>query len=180
MRTLVTLENSNCTWCHNAMLRTLREEMGVQRVLSDFSSGCVVIEHETDPDALLTLVTTADRAVAVAGNGEREMVPVAGHEAVACRKSKDIVGGPPDEGRQVLAATSPDEAGAKAFIPRSRSDTWSKAVPVCPVCHPGGPSTGEGVRVLTRERPTPGLVRRTIRLLVRAYRAAFRLPMTPR
>src|SRR5579875_3041376 len=108
MRMLVTLENSNCTWCHNAMLRTLREEMGVQRVLSDFSSGCVVIEHETDPDALLTLVTTADRAVAVAGNGEREMVPVAGHEAVACRKSKDIVGGPPDEGRQVLAATSPD------------------------------------------------------------------------
>jgi len=180
MRTLVTLENSNCTWCHNAMLRTLREEMGVQRVLSDFSSGCVVIEHETDPDALLTLVTTADRAVAVAGNGEREMVPVAGHEAVACRKSKDIVGGPPDEGRQVLAATSPDEAGAKAFIPRSRSDTWSKAVPVCPVCHPGGPSTGEGVRVLTRERPTPGLVRRTIRLLVRAYRAAFSLPMMPR
>lgn len=180
MRTFVTLENSNCTWCHNAMLRMLSEEMGVQRVLSDFSSGCVVIEHETDSDALLTLVTTADRAVAVAGNGEREMVPVAGHEAVACRKSKDIVGGPTDEGRQVLAGTSPHEAGAKAFIPRSRSDTWSKAVPVCPVCHPGGPSTGEGVRVLTRERPTPGLVLRTIRFLVRAYRAACRLPMTPR
>jgi hypothetical protein len=32
------------------MLRTLREEMGVQRVLSDFSSRGVVIEHETDPD----------------------------------------------------------------------------------------------------------------------------------
>jgi hypothetical protein len=44
MRTLVTLENSNCTWCHNAMLATLREKKGVHRVRSEFQRGrCVAV-----------------------------------------------------------------------------------------------------------------------------------------
>jgi hypothetical protein len=180
MRTLGTLENSNCTWCHNAMLATLRDRKGVHGMRLEFSSGCLIIEHEGEPDALLAVIATADRAVAVAGNGEREMVGVDGHEAAACRAEMEIVVAPPGEESHPLAAMKPDGSGDNSSNSRSPSDTSSPAVPACPVCHPGGPGAREGVRVLTRVRPTPGLVLRAIRFVVRAYRVAFHLPVASR
>jgi hypothetical protein len=130
MRTLVTLENSNCTWRHNAMLTKLREKKGVHRVRSEFSSGCLIIEHEGEPDALLAVIATADRAVAVAGNGEREMVGVDGHKAVACRAEMDIVVVPPGEESHPLAAMKPDGSGDNSPNSRSPSDTRSPARPL--------------------------------------------------
>ena len=178
MKTLIALENSNCTWCHNEMLGTLRENVGVRGVQSDFSSGCLIIEHEDDLDALLSLVTTGGRAVAVAGNGECEMVPVNGHEAGACRGAAAIVRAP--LGEKGSTTTSARSAGTKASTTRCPSGTWSPAATVCPVCHLDGSGGRGGVRVLTRGRRTPGPVLRAVRFVVRKHRVAFRLPMAAR
>jgi hypothetical protein len=177
-RTLVILENSNCTWCHNAMLATLREKKGVHRVRSEFSSGCLIIEHENEPDALLALIATAGHAVAVAGNGEREMVLVGGHEVRACQAATDILEAPLNKESRSLAAMKPDGSDDCSSTPRSPSHTSSLAVPVCPVC--GGPVARDEVRVLTRERPTPGLVLRAMRFVMRTYRVASGLTMASR
>lgn len=158
VRTLVTLENSNCTWCHNAMLATLREKDGVHRVRSELSSGCLIVDHEGEPDALLAVIATADLAVAVAGNGEREMVGVDGHEAVACRAEMDIVVAPPGEESHPLAAMKPDGSGDNSSNSRSPSDTSSPAVPVCPVCHPWwtGRTRGSATSHAKATHPRPG------------------------
>lgn len=89
MRTVIALENSNCARCHNRMLYALRATDRVQRVQSDFSTGCLVIEHDTDPEALVELITTTGRSVAVAANGERVMVTLDGHEEPECRLTAD-------------------------------------------------------------------------------------------
>ena len=177
VKTLIALENSNCTWCHSEMLGTLRDKEGVRGVQSDFSSGCLVIEHEDDPDALLSLVTTADRAVVVASNGEREMAPVAGHEADACRGEKVIVRALP--GGKGSAPTSARSPGAKASSTRCLSDRGSPAAMVCPVCHPEGGGGRDGVRVITRKRPTSDPVLRAVRFVVRKRPVAVHLSMTP-
>jgi hypothetical protein len=70
----VVLENGNCVLCKNRLFSALRERKAVQRVYSDFSTGCLIIEHEDDPDALFSLLRSDGRAVALASNGERVMV----------------------------------------------------------------------------------------------------------
>ena len=180
MKTLVALENSNCTWCHNEMLGTLRGQDGVRLLRSDFSSGCLVIEHEDDPDALLALITTTDRAMVVAGNGEREMVPVDGHQVAACLVANDVVGAPPDKKGSTARSTRSPGMGTKSSTPPFPPDRWSRAVAACPVCHPDGSGGREGVRVLTRDRSIHGPVLRAARFVMRKYRVAFHLPMAPR
>lgn len=66
------------------MLAALRARERVHRVHSDFATGCLVIEHEDDPDDLVSLITSMDRAVAVASNGEMMMVSLDYHEATEC------------------------------------------------------------------------------------------------
>ena len=177
MRTIVALENSNCTRCHNAMLAALRERERVQRVWSDFSNGCLVIEHEDDPDALVSLITTVDRAVAVAGNGERVMVSLDGHEAAKCQVSKGTIGA----AAGLTAAADSVKGGAPGPISLSASGAPSSKT-TAERAGLSGSENGErggraGVRVLSRERPAPGLALRALRFLIRMFRAAFRLPV---
>ena len=177
MKTLIALENSNCTWCHNEMLAALREKEGVRGVQSDFSSGYLVIEHEDNPEALLSLVTTTGRAVAVADNGEREMVPTDGHGVAVCQGEKVIVRAP--LGEKGSTSTSARSPGAKSSTTQCPSDTLSPAGTVCPVCRPDGSGGRDGVQVLTRGRLTAGPVLRAVRFVGRKYRVIFRLPMAP-
>lgn len=84
MQTLLQLENGNCSFCHNKVVAELRKREHVASVHSDFSKGCLVIEHDEDPGALASLVTNTARAVEVAANGERVMVFVDAHEEQEC------------------------------------------------------------------------------------------------
>lgn len=184
MRTIVALENSNCTRCHNAMLATLRERERVQRVWSDFSTGCLVIEHEDDPGALVSLITTADRAVAVAANGERVMVSLDGHEAAECRASKGTVGAVAAAGLTMTPATNAGGGGPPGPLSLSASGTRSSKT-TSPTVGLSDLKEGEGggragVRVLSRERSAPGLVLRALRFLVRMFRTVFGLPSVHR
>jgi hypothetical protein len=166
MRTLVALENANCTRCHNAMLRALRERTRVQRVWSDFSTGRLVIEHEDDPDALVSLIMSTGRAVALGGNGEKVMVSLDGHEATQCPATRDTDRAGLGEKRlEMTSPTSPPEAAGAVSAVRSPSGTWSSAAtsPSAALSDPAGRLGGggrAGVRVLSRERPAPGLVLR--------------------
>lgn len=78
------VENSNCATCHNQLLGVLREHDRVEGVRSDFSAGCLVIEHHADPSTLLSLIRSTGRAVALAANGERVMVAVDAREVSDC------------------------------------------------------------------------------------------------
>lgn len=185
MRTAITLDNSNCTRCHNRLLDAVRAQKGVRAVRSDFTTGCLVVEHDGDLDALVSLIASADRAVTVAGNGEREMVPVGAHQVLECRVAKDPLRPPPDEQGSATAATNAEGTGSMASRPRTSSDGRSPAAAVCPVCH-ADPASGTrrggrgGVRTLRRERPAPGLALRTVRVLVAAFRKVFGLPPAAR
>jgi hypothetical protein len=87
----VVLENGNCVLCKNRLFSALRERKAVQRVYSDFSTGCLIIEHEDDPDALFSLLRSDGRAVALASNGERVMVSLDAHETAQCPVSKETL-----------------------------------------------------------------------------------------
>ena len=186
MRTLVRLENSNCPRCHARMLGVLRETKGVEHVASDFATGCLVVDHQGDPEMLVSLIATADRAVAVAPNGERVIVPVDGHEATECREPP----GRAPTGTRGAGGQRVDGERVDGERAVPRRDPWpavrlgphGEHIPpgaaTCPVCHsdPGrGPRrSGHGaVRVLSRQRPAPGLVLRMVRLLVGAFRITF-------
>lgn len=188
MRTLVALENSNCTWCNNDMLGALRERSRVQAVGFDSSAGCLVIEHEENPDSLVSLIRTEGRAVAVAANGERVMVSVDAHEAADCQVSKDtVIRAQWDEEEEsstghATSRTGPGAAGRTASLP---TGIWPSEGTLCPVCltDPGsGRRHGgrEGVRVLTRERPAPGLLLGAVRVLASVFRGVFRVPSVAR
>ena len=86
MRTVVELENSNCTWCHHQTLAALRRRQWVQQVRSDFSTGCLEIEHRDNPGALVSLIKATDRAVALAANGEKVMIQVDAHASAQCSR----------------------------------------------------------------------------------------------
>lgn len=186
MKTLIALENSNCTRCHNAMLSALRERPRVQRVQSDFSTGCLVIEHEDDPDALVSLITSAGRAITLGGNGERVMVSLDGHETTECPVSKDADHARLGENRLEMAfPTEPSRAAGPRSPAWSPSGPWSRAATASPSRRPlAGPesstSGGARVRVLRRERPAPGPVLWAVRLVIRMLQIAFRLPPEPR
>ena len=167
MRTLIALENSNCSWCHNNMLEMLREQYGVEEVQSDFTSGCLAIEHEDDSIALLALVTGADHAVVVASNGEREMIPVDGHEVIACREMKHSAASPlaaEESTDTVMRLVGKCTGSISNPLP---SDAEPSASLACPVCHPDEPGGQAGVRVLTREQRVSGPVIRTVQALTR-------------
>ncbi len=119
MRTLIALENSNCTRCHNAMLVRLRSIAAVRNVQSDFASGCLVVDHNTDPDALISMVTDSGRVICVAANGEREMVAVDGHHADGC---------PVANGRSHAHATGP-EGGCDGHVPDQGAVIAARARP---------------------------------------------------
>lgn len=178
MRTVVALENANCTRCHNAMLGALRGREGVRRVWSEFSSGCLVIEHEVDPDALVSLVMSAGRAVAVGGNGERTMVSLDGHEALECPVSNGTDRVLSAERLETACAASSLGGDGRGYAVSSPSGTRSRAAQSGPPgdLRRGG---GAGVRVLSRERPAPGPVLRTVRFVARMFRIAFRLTPGP-
>lgn len=138
MKTIIELQNSNCPRCHNDMLGALREREGVERVRSDFASGCLVVDHEVDPTLLVSLIQTEGRAVAVADNGERMMVCMDGHEAPECHASKTLAGGGRDEEGDAVASGS---ASSQPGAPRGLLDARAN-----------GPRGGRaGVRVVSRE-----------------------------
>jgi hypothetical protein len=181
VKTFVALENSNCTRCHNALLGALRDRNGVQRVWSDLSTGCLVIEHKDDPDALVSLIRSEGRAVAVAANGERVMVSLDGHEATGCPVSKDAVPARSDGEAFTNTVTIPVISGAPGSIARSRPVTWSSAA--AGRSDPGDGSRRDGrggVRVLSRERPAPGVVLRSVLFVVKTFRVVFGLLSPPR
>lgn len=186
MKTFVDLENSNRTWCHDAMLSAQRKRAGVKRVWSDFSSGSHVIEHEDDPDVLVALIKSRGRAVTVAGNGERMMVSLDGHEAAECTVSTATVGpGLDGEGPTMASPTATPPGGRPRSIARRPPETRSQAATGSKAglsdrergLRCGG---GAGIRVLSREGYAQGLLLRATRVTQWAFRAVFRLPGGPR
>jgi len=180
VKTHLVLENGNCVLCNTRLLNALRQRKRVQRVYTDFSTGCLVIEHEDDPDALLSLLTSDGRAVALAANGERVMVRLDAHETGRCpvARSTVIQARWDTEPARVSAPTNDaldvvDECGNESF-PASDPPQWwcledpgsvegkSSTVP--------GPAAADvprtavekrrGVRVVFRRRPPPVFVPR--------------------
>jgi hypothetical protein len=180
MRTHVVLENGNCVLCNARLLSALRQRKRVQRVYTDFSTGCLVIEHDDDPAALLSLLTTDGRAVALAANGERVMVRVEAHETGRCPVAKSAATQArwDTEPVRVSDLTSGsldvvDECGYESF-PASDPPQWwrlgvpgsgerqSSTVPVPAAAASPQAAVEErrGVRVVLRRRPPPVLVPR--------------------
>lgn len=88
MQTVVTLENSNCSWCLNAMAERLRTRPLVHTVDVDAAAGRVVVEHDHDSPAALVVDIHDDlRGWVIAENGEAVMVDLAVHEESECRGS---------------------------------------------------------------------------------------------
>ena len=180
MKTHVVLENGNCVLCNARLLSTLRQRKQVQRVYTDFSTGCLVVEHEDDPATLISLLTTDGRAVALAANGERVMVRLDAHETGRCPVARSTVIQTrwDTEPARVSAPTGDaldvvDECGNESF-PASDPPQWwcledpgsverqSSTVPdPAAAAAPRASVEGrKGVRVILRRRPPPVFVHR--------------------
>lgn len=138
MRTQVVLENSNCTRCHNQLVEELRSRERVRRVQSDFSAGCLVIDHDEEPEVLISLIERVGRAVGVAANGERVMVSVEAHEEGRCPVSK------PD--------ARPPTRSARRRAPGPRRPAAGEAIPVSVRAVPRHPRRAGRHEIRERER----------------------------
>ncbi len=71
---MVGLANSNCSWCLNFMAARLAARPLVRSVHLDASNGCVVVEHDHDPAALVGEIHDDLRGWVAADTGEVVMV----------------------------------------------------------------------------------------------------------
>jgi len=86
MHTLVTLGNSNCPWCLNAMMERLRARPLVRDVRSNTTDGCLEIDHDYAEEADLVAGIHDDlRGWVTADNGEAVMVELDVHPVDQCR-----------------------------------------------------------------------------------------------
>lgn len=84
MRTLVHVENANCTYCMNEVREELLARPLVHAVHASATAGCLEVEHEDDdPSALTETLRRSLRGWQVADNGEvvsvRTMPELADH-----------------------------------------------------------------------------------------------------
>ena len=85
MRTLIRVENANCTDCLNAIQDAQMERTLVRSVQLHSADGCIEVEHDHDePDALVELLRTSLRGWQIADNGEIIQVPSVPAAAHAC------------------------------------------------------------------------------------------------
>ena len=85
MRTLIRVENANCTDCLNAIQDALMERSLVRSVRLHSADGCIEVEHDHDePDALVELLRTSLRGWQIADNGEIIQVPSVPAAAHVC------------------------------------------------------------------------------------------------
>ena len=85
MRTLIRVENANCTDCLNAIQDVLMARSLVRSVQLHAADGCIEVEHDHDePDALVELLRTSLRGWQIADNGEIIQVPSVPEAAHVC------------------------------------------------------------------------------------------------
>lgn len=85
MRTLIRVENANCTDCLNAIQETLLARSLVRSVHLHAADGCIEVEHDHDaPDALVELLRTSLRGWQMADNGEIMQTPSIPEVAHVC------------------------------------------------------------------------------------------------
>ncbi len=76
MRTLIRVENANCTDCLNAIQDTLMARPLVRSVHLHAADGCIEVEHDHDvPDALVEVLRSSLRGWQMADNGEIMQTP---------------------------------------------------------------------------------------------------------
>lgn len=85
MRTLIRVENANCTDCLNAIQDVLMARSLVQSVHLHAADGCIEVEHTHDePAALVDLLRTSLRGWQMADNGEIMQTPSIPEVAHVC------------------------------------------------------------------------------------------------
>lgn len=165
------MENGNCAQCLNEMLGVLRASEVVERVESNFTAGCLAIDHDNGLDALVALIATSGRAIEVASNGERMMVPVSFHQESGCRVPVHTVRVSLD-GRVRTPVTPGDARGDSRGLTADPTSGDSLLSGLCPICR-SDPTRDSGrgcVQVLWREPYIPGLAKRMVRWFVRRSR----------
>jgi hypothetical protein len=76
MRTLIRVENANCTDCLNTIQDVLTARSLVKSVQLHAADGCIEVEHNHDePEALVELLRTSLRGWQMADNGEIIQIP---------------------------------------------------------------------------------------------------------
>lgn len=110
MKTLIRVENANCTDCLNAIHDVLMARSRVQSVHLHAADGCIEVEHHHDePDALLDVLRTSLRGWQMADNGEIMQTPSIPAVAHVCHHSGTPSGPAPchDPGPADLGGESP-------------------------------------------------------------------------
>ena len=80
MRTLIRVENANCTDCLNTIQDVLMARSLVKSVQLHAADGCIEVEHNHDePEALVELLRTSLRGWQMADNGEIIQIPSIPH-----------------------------------------------------------------------------------------------------
>ena len=83
MRTVVHVENANCTYCMNEVREELLARPLVHAVHTSATAGCLDVEHDDDPSALTDVLRRSLHGWQVADNGEvvsvRTMPELADH-----------------------------------------------------------------------------------------------------
>jgi copper chaperone CopZ len=86
MRTLISVENANCSYCMNAVRDELLARPLVHHVEMSPRAGCLEVEHDhDDPSALVGLLRQSLHGWRVTDNGEVVMVMTKPGLAHVCR-----------------------------------------------------------------------------------------------
>lgn len=76
MKTLIRVDNANCTDCLNVIQDVLLARSLVRSVRLHTADGCIEVEHDHDePDALVELLGRSLRGWQIADNGEIMQTP---------------------------------------------------------------------------------------------------------
>lgn len=85
MRTLIRVDNANCTYCMNDVREALLARPLVRDVRSSAVAGCWELEHDHDDlTAIIDLVRQSLHGWEVAGNGEIIMIATTPEVADRC------------------------------------------------------------------------------------------------
>jgi copper chaperone CopZ len=75
MRTLIQVQNANCTYCIGAVREELLARPRVHHVEMSLTAGCLEVDHDhDDPAALVELLRQSLHGAQVADNGEVVMI----------------------------------------------------------------------------------------------------------